>query len=78
MMNRSEYDISPLQRIYNIEKTLFPELEKIKGDIDNFEKVLAEIYSEIDNRDGWADIMKGWLLWTKNIQFPMTHLFIQT
>ena len=51
-MNRSEYDISPLQRIYNIEKTLFPELEKIKGDIDNFEKVLAEIYSEIDNRDG--------------------------
>ena len=50
MMNRSKYEmrqpISPLQRLYNIEKTLFPNIEKIKSNIDNFEKALIEIYSE--------------------------------
>lgn len=51
MMNKSEYEtkqqISPLQCLYNIEKTLFPDMEKIESKIDNFEKVLIEIYSEI-------------------------------
>ena len=50
MMNKSEYEmkqpISPLQRLYNIEKTLFPDMEKIKSNVDNFEKILIEIYSE--------------------------------
>ena len=35
--------ISPLQRLYNIEKTLFPDT---RINIDVFEKILAEIYSE--------------------------------
>jgi len=38
--------ISPLQRLYNIEKLLFPNMEKMKSNIDNFEKALIEIYSE--------------------------------
>jgi hypothetical protein len=38
--------ISPLQRLYNIEKTLFPNMEKAKSNIDDFEKILIEIYSE--------------------------------
>lgn len=38
--------ISPLQRLYNIEKTLFPNMEKMKTNIDDFEKILIEIYSE--------------------------------
>ena len=50
MINRSEYEMrrpmSPLQRLYNIEKTLFPNMEKIKSNIDNFEKIVIEIYSE--------------------------------
>lgn len=41
--------ISPLQYLYNIEKTLFPNMEKEKSDIDNFEKILIEIYSEKKN-----------------------------
>lgn len=50
MMSKSEcemkWPMSPLQRLYNIEKTLFPNMEKIKSDVDNFEKILIEIYSE--------------------------------
>ena len=50
MMSKSEYEMrlptSPLKRLYNIEKTLFPSMEKIKNDVDNFEKVLIEIYAE--------------------------------
>ena len=50
MMSKSEYEMrlptSPLKRLYNIEKTLFPSMEKIKNDEDNFEKVLIEIYAE--------------------------------
>jgi len=50
MMHKSEYEImrpiSPLQRLYNIEKTLFPDIEKIKSNIDDFEEILVEIYSE--------------------------------
>ena len=38
--------ISPLQRLYNIEKTLFPNMKTTKNDINNFEKILIEIYSE--------------------------------
>ena len=38
--------ISPLQCLYNIEKTLFPNMEKAKSNIDDFEKILIEIYSE--------------------------------
>ena len=38
--------ISPLQRLYNIEKMVFPDMEKAKSNIDNFEKILIEIYSE--------------------------------
>ena len=38
--------ISPLQRLYNIEKILFPNMEKTKSNIDDFEKILIEIYSE--------------------------------
>ena len=38
--------ISPLQRLYNIEKILFPNMEKAKSNIDDFEKILIEIYSE--------------------------------
>ena len=49
-MNKSKYEmrlsISPLKRLYNIEKTLFPDMEKIKSNIDIFEKTLIEIYSE--------------------------------
>lgn len=49
-MNKSEYEMkrltSPLQRLYNIEKTLFPNMEKIKSNMDNFEKALIEIYSK--------------------------------
>ena len=54
-MNKSEYEmrqpISPLQRLYNIEKTLFPNIEKIKSNIDNFEKALIEIYSEKEKNE---------------------------
>lgn len=50
MINKSEYEMkqqmSPLQRLYNIEKTLFPNIKTTKNDIDNFEKILIEIYSE--------------------------------
>ena len=50
MMSKSECKMkrpmSPLQRLYNIEKTLYPNMKKIKSDADNFEKVLIEIYSE--------------------------------
>ena len=50
MINKKEYKtrrpISPLQRLYNIEKTLFPNMKTTKNDIDNFEKILIEIYSE--------------------------------
>lgn len=50
IMNRLEYEMkqpmSPLQRLYNIEKILFPDIEKIKNNINNFEKALIEIYSE--------------------------------
>ena len=50
MMNKSEYEtrrpISPLQRLYNIEKTLFPDMEKIKSNVDDFEKMLIKIYAE--------------------------------
>ena len=50
MINKEEYKIrqpmSPLQRLYNIEKTLFPNMGKNKNNIDNFEKALIEIYSE--------------------------------
>ena len=50
MINRSEQEMrqpmSPLQRLYNIEKTLFPDMKTTKNDIDNFEKTLIEIYSE--------------------------------
>lgn len=45
MSNKSEYK-SPLQYLYNIEKTLFPDMEKAKSNIDDFEKILTEIYSE--------------------------------
>ena len=38
--------MSPLQRLYNIETTLFPNMKKIKSNIDDFEKILIEIYSE--------------------------------
>ena len=38
--------ISPLQRLYNIEKNLFPNMEITKSNIDDFEKILIEIYSE--------------------------------
>ena len=38
--------ISPLQRLYNIEKTVFPDME---NNIDDFEKILVEIYSEKKN-----------------------------
>lgn len=54
MMNRSEYEtkrsVSPLQRLYNIEKILFPSIEKTKSNIDNFEKILTEIYSEKERK----------------------------
>lgn len=43
--------MSPLQRLYNIEKTLFPNMEIIKSNIDDFEKVLIEIYSEKREKD---------------------------
>ena len=50
MINRSEdkmrRPVSPLQRLYNIEKILFPNMKTTKNDIDNFEKILIEIYSE--------------------------------
>ncbi len=50
MINKSECKtkrpMSPLQRLYNIEKTLFPNMKTTKSDIDNFEKTLIEIYSE--------------------------------
>ena len=53
MMNKSEgRPISPLQRLYNIEKTLFPNMEKIKSNIDDFEEILIEIYSNKENRKG--------------------------
>lgn len=52
MMNRSKYEpVSPLQRLYNIEKTLFPDMEITKSNIDDFEKALAEIYSEKRKKD---------------------------
>ncbi len=55
MMNRSEYEMklsmSPLKRLYNIEKTLFPDMEKIKDDVDNFEKILIEIYRTIEDNE---------------------------
>lgn len=38
--------MSPLQRLYNIEKILFPNMEITKSNIDDFEKALIEIYSE--------------------------------
>ena len=38
--------ISPLQRLYNIEKIFFTNMEKTKSNIDDFEKILIEIYSE--------------------------------
>ncbi len=38
--------MSPLQRLYNIEKTLFPDAKEMKDYVDNFEKILIEIYSE--------------------------------
>ena len=38
--------ISPLQRLYNIEKTLSPNMETTKSNVDDFEKILIEIYSE--------------------------------
>lgn len=38
--------ISPLQRLYNIEKTVFPNIGKAKSNIDDFEKILIEIYLE--------------------------------
>ena len=38
--------MSPLQLLYNIEKTLFPSMEITKSNIDDFEKILIEIYSE--------------------------------
>lgn len=44
--DKMKQPISPLQRLYNIEKTLFPNMEKTKSDVDNFEKILIEIYSE--------------------------------
>lgn len=50
MINKSEHEMrrpmSPLQHLYNIEKTLFPNMKTTKSDIDNFEKTLIEIYSE--------------------------------
>lgn len=40
--------ISPLKRLYNIEKLLFPEPDIPKEeDIDNFETILKDIYSDI-------------------------------
>ena len=45
--NEVKRPISPLQRLYNIEKTLFPNMEKVKNNVDDFEKILTEIYSEI-------------------------------
>ena len=42
--------ISPLQRLYNIEKTLFPDMEK--SNIDNFEKALIEVYNREDDNYG--------------------------
>lgn len=54
MINKSEHGMkrqtSPLQRLYNIEITLFPNMKKIKNDVDNFEKILIEIYSERKER----------------------------
>lgn len=48
-MSRSEYEMkrsmSPLQRLYNIEKTLFPNMKATKSNISDFEKALIEIYS---------------------------------
>ena len=38
--------MSPLQLLYNIEKTLFPSMEITKSNINDFEKILIEIYSE--------------------------------
>ena len=38
--------ISPLQRLYNIEKTLSLNMETTKSNIDDFEKILIEIYSK--------------------------------
>ena len=50
---------SPLKRLYNIEKTLFPDIEKIKNDINDFEKALIEVYSE-KRKNGCDGIdMKG-------------------
>jgi len=50
MINKSEQEMkrpkSPLQRLYNIEKTLFP---NTKSNINEFEKILAEIYSKKKN-----------------------------
>lgn len=43
--------MSPLQRLYNIEKTLFPNMEITKSNIDDFEKALIEIYSEKREKD---------------------------
>lgn len=51
MINKSKCEtISPLQRLYNIEKTLFPNIKTTKNDIDNFEKILIEIYSGKNNK----------------------------
>ena len=54
MINRSDCEMrrltSPLQRLYNIEKTLFPNMEKIKSNIDDFEKILIEIYSKKERK----------------------------
>jgi len=45
-MTEMRRPISPLQRLYNIEKTLFPNIEITQNDIDDFKKMLIEIYSE--------------------------------
>lgn len=59
MINKSECKTkrpkSPLQRLYNIEKTLFP---NTKSNINEFEKILAEIYSERNKRTFPSSIRK--------------------
>lgn len=39
---------SPLMCLYKIERILFPEMKTTEEDIKEFEKALAEVYSELD------------------------------
>ena len=52
MITKSEYEmrrpVSPLQRLYNVEKTLFPNMGKIKNNIENEITEINKAYEKVD------------------------------